>query len=226
LATKDWDRYVGTAKVLVVGHDPRLQKSNTMADFCFFANYYFDQVDDPQYLKKRALAKSVFEFVGDISGGKYRDPEIYITNLCNDPLPSAPKGKTVYIPNAKALQGLEHIRDVLYKTNIEVIFAMSEQVNYWLQELGFYDSQDGYRNDAKPKRAGTESHPRYYAPSVNGCFKKICGNEYKADNRHSIFPILHFKNYPPEGRFLTYRPSYDRMRTTVSTLKMTHEGVD
>jgi len=29
------------AKVLIIGHDPRLQQSDTMAGFCFFADYYF-----------------------------------------------------------------------------------------------------------------------------------------------------------------------------------------
>ena len=32
-----------TSKVLIIGHDPRLQTSQTEAEFCFFANYYFKE---------------------------------------------------------------------------------------------------------------------------------------------------------------------------------------
>jgi len=214
-ACKDWDRFADIAKVLVIGHDPRLHNSPTIAEYCFFANYFFDKIQDGQYSRKHALAKSVFDFVDDISIGRYSPTQVYITNLCNSALPAAPNGKTVYIPRSKATTGVRHIREILSKTNIEVIFSMSAQVNYWLQELGFYDSGNGFREDARPKENGTATHPHYYASTIEGSFRKICGNEYKADNKYSLFPILHVKSYPLKDKFLIYSQNYQRMKSTL-----------
>lgn len=50
-----------TAKVLVIGHDPRLQKSNTIAEYCFFADYFFRPLPkSPSELRKYKLAESLF----------------------------------------------------------------------------------------------------------------------------------------------------------------------
>ena len=41
---KDWNPLIEngvTPKVLLIGHDPRLQSSETIADYALFSNYYF-----------------------------------------------------------------------------------------------------------------------------------------------------------------------------------------
>ena len=40
MRTKIW-RNLEKAKILAIGHDPGLQRSPTIADYCFFADYYF-----------------------------------------------------------------------------------------------------------------------------------------------------------------------------------------
>jgi hypothetical protein len=165
IATRDWGD-LEKARVLVIGHDPRLQKSPTIADYCFFADYYFKPVpSEPRETKKYSLAKSVFDCVRDITSECYRDEEVYITNLCNEALPSALPNHTVFISREKAEEGLGHIREVLSKAKIEFIFPMSTQVNYWLQELGFYSSGDNFVERAKPSPHGIKNDQPYYEVS-------------------------------------------------------------
>jgi hypothetical protein len=218
-ATKDWGN-LQEAKVLVIGHDPRLQKSSTIADCCFFANYYFRPMPTQKNeQRKYSLAKSVFDYIRDITSKYYQDEEIYLTNLCNDALPNAPEGKTVFIPLEKAENGLKNIRRVLSNAKIEFIFPMSMQVNYWLQKLGFYNSNNGFVECAKPSLVGIENEPPYYKESVGGQFRSICGYRYVGDDKYNLFPILHVKNYPPDDRFLTYQLNYEQMREEICAIK-------
>jgi hypothetical protein len=87
MKTKNW-RSIETAKALVIGHDPRLQESETIAPFAFFTDYYFRQEPtNPSERSKYGLAKVTFDQIVDITNGKTDPKSIYITNLCNDPLP-------------------------------------------------------------------------------------------------------------------------------------------
>ena len=90
---------------------------------------------------------------------KYTANQIVLTNLCNETLPHAPKGKTVFIPEDKGRQGICAIQDILGRTEVEVIFAMSAQVNYWLQKLEFYQPVTEYLLYAKPKEKGVLNNP-------------------------------------------------------------------
>ena len=99
------------AKVLVIGHDPRLQLSNEIAEYCFYANFYSkNDIKTRQDKRKRALATSVYECIFELTNNKFSTEEIYITNLCNGELPHAPKKKTVYIPIDKAKDGINRIK--------------------------------------------------------------------------------------------------------------------
>ena len=102
------------AKVLVIGHDPRLRETNTLASNAFFADYYFRSI--PTQRSERAkynLAEAVFGYIGYLTSYKYSADQIVLTNLCNFALPHAPKGKTVFIPEEKARQGINEINDML-----------------------------------------------------------------------------------------------------------------
>jgi hypothetical protein len=86
MKTEDWKPIV-TAKVLIIGHDPRLQKSDTIAPFALFADYYFRQKSTKSSERsKYGLAKSTFEQVIEITNSKFKPDTIYITNLCNESL--------------------------------------------------------------------------------------------------------------------------------------------
>jgi len=38
--TKDW-KAISEAKLLLIGHDPRFQESDTISEYSLFADYYF-----------------------------------------------------------------------------------------------------------------------------------------------------------------------------------------
>ena len=205
--TKPWGD-LSKAKVLIIGHDPRLQNSDDRAEFCFYADYFFKEIPKKRNeLQKYKLAEAVFAYISYLTSYQFTANEYYITNLCNKPLSPAPKNKTVFIPEAEALAGMEEIKNKLSKSKVKLIFAMSQQVNYWLQKLGFYEADPKFLKMAEPKEKGLASDPPYYDPKKPSAFKRICGNPYKVDDKYVLYPILHVKNYPLKGRF---KSSYEK----------------
>jgi len=189
------------AKILVIGHDPRLINSPTLADYSFFSDYYFKSIPSkPNEKAKYKLAEALFNYILYLTSYKYTSDELFITNLCNDPLPSA-NGKTVYIPEDKAINGIQEIREILSNSNIKLIFAMSQQVNYWLQKLGFYTSEDSFLRKSEPSQKGINSKPPFYFPSDKDAFRLICCRQFIADDHYKIIPILHVKNWPLKKNF-------------------------
>ena len=210
MRTVDW-KSKEKAKALVIGHDPRLQKSDTIADYALFANYFFEnKPKNYSELQKFKLAKSTFDQITEITNGIITTEEVYITNLCNVSLPHAPKGKTVLIPEIEAIEGLKNIQSILKENpTIEYIFPMSLQVNYWLQKLGFYNSNTDFVKEAEPKTKGLECINPYFDPKKAKTFLIICGNQYTSKNGNQIIiPILHSKNYPIKGNFSVYQENY------------------
>lgn len=206
------------AKVLVVGHDPRLQETDTLAAKALFGDYYFKAIPTRgNELAKYKLAEAVYGYVGYLTSYKYTARQIALTNLCNEGLPHAPRGKTVYIPEDRALKGIREMKDILSGSDIEVIFAMSAQVNYWLQKLEFYPAVGEYVAAAEPLAKGVEHNPPYYEQRRGRAFTLICGNRYLTKDQRSIFPILHVKNWPLRGGFVAaYKKSYE---TCINALK-------
>lgn len=214
LKCKDWGN-INKAKVLVIGHDPRLQRSNTIAEYCFFADYYFkDKTDDKQSKRKKGLAKSVFNLVFELTNQKYAAEEIYITNLCNEELPHSPKGKTVYIPEEKAVEGVNRIKNILKRGNFEYIFATSLQVNYWLQKLGVYSSESIFLENTEPVKRVTDNNKLYFRAKKAATFKIICGNIYKTnEEKINLIPVLHPKQYPLNSRMIKhYGYAYNKIK--------------
>lgn len=213
MQTKDW-KPLKAPKALLIGHDPRLQTSETIAEFALFTNYYFDNtIKDRNFKRKFGLATSALNQITEISNGTIKQDEIYVTNLCNSALPHAPRGKTVYIPEEKAIEGLENIKKILLQNpTIKYIFPMSLQVNYWLQKLGLYESKNGFVEKSTPKVKGVLNHSPFYEPTKLRTFILICGNNYDVRNSTQVvIPILHAKCYPLNSRFKAYVPAYERM---------------
>jgi hypothetical protein len=218
--TKPWGD-PNKAKVLVIGHDPRLQASNTLAGYCLFADYYekYHSRALPTTrteLSKYQLAKSVFDCIGDLTADKVNYKELLITNLCNKALGHAPPNKTVLIPEDKAMEGLTEIRNLLKNSQVKLIFPMSQQVNYWLQKLGFYSGDSIFLAKSEPKENGKKNTQPYYQPQETNVFKLICGNEYISDIQYKTYPILHTKNYPLKGKFTVYEENYARCKSAVA----------
>ncbi len=105
---------------------------------------------------------------------------------------------------------------------------MSQQVNYWLQKLGFYGTNTAFVEKSEPKKIGVINKPPYYTPSKSGAFREICGKKYLVDNQYYLFPILHVKSYPLEGNLLTtYGENYTNcvreIRNLINSLKVNNE---
>ncbi len=214
MQTLDWKPKQHIPRALLIGHDPRLQQSDTQAEYALFANYFFDKtIKDRAFASKYGLAASVFNQIIHITFGNIKPEEIYITNLCNSALPHAPKSKTVYIPEEKAIPGVEHIKKIIAENpTIEYVFPMSLQVNYWLQKLGFYFSSDEFVEKSAPKIIGIQNVPPYYEPKEKRTFLLICGNRYLAiGGTQIVVPILHAKNFPLNSQFAAYEPAYENI---------------
>src|SRR4030042_3882296 len=187
------------ARALVIGHDPRLKNSDTIAQYALFADYYFREVPtNTSEKRKYGLAKATFEHIKYLTHNKINPKEIYITNLCNESLPHAPKNRMVYIPIEKAKEGIKNIKEILRKNpSIEYLFPMSLQVNYLLQKLDFYTPDKEFLRLTEPSKRGLLNDPKYFQPKNNRTFLLICGNIYFQKNGyHKILPILHSIQFP------------------------------
>ena len=218
MKTKPWGD-PKTAKILVIGHDPGLQRSQTIAEYCFFADYYFKP--KPRQANERAkydLAASLFSCIRDLTAGQFSDKEVLITNLCNEEVLPSPSGKSNYIPRDMAEKGLKTIRELLVASSVKLILPMSQQVNYWLQKLGFYSTNTKFLENSEPQLSSIGSEQPYYQPRETKAFKEICGKKYIADGKYYLFPILHIKSYPLKGNFLTYEENYRDCKKDIKQL--------
>lgn len=191
------------AKVLVIGHDPQLVNSATIAEYCFFADYYMDKYKeikptDISEKKKYYFARALYLYINNLTNHKYKNDEIYITNLCNNEINRNTSG-TIYIPENEAKEGLIQIKYLLDNSKIEKVFAQSMQVNYWLQKLGLYSSNDNYIKLSEPIESfalNGEYVPYYIKQgNISSPFYKICGNEFNVGNKAKLYPIIHVKQY-------------------------------
>lgn len=200
------------AKALIIGHDPTLRATDTQAEYAFFANYYFNEEPHKRSEnRKYMLAKKTIEQIVEITGGKVRANEIYVTNLCNKMLPHS--DGVVKIPKEAAVEGIARIREILKSNStIQYVFPMSLQVNYWLQELGLYSSKDGFLESTRPKE--TSENERKFKPGHRLTFLMICGKQYEVIDGcgQIVIPILHPKQYPLKGNMKAYESCYEFIR--------------
>lgn len=215
------------AKALLIGHDPTLQNSKTQAGVTLFADLYFKYKDEEPKQKdekrKFKLAQKSFEQIAYITLGKIKDDEIYITNLCNTILykGKCDVGKTVKIPESKAKDGVKRIREILNNNpTIKYIFPMSLQVNYWLQELGLYNSNDNFLNDTKPIKNDDDIH--VFQPRKGKTFLSICGKQFKINGsgEQIIIPILHSKQFPLNKKTMSYNDCYQSIRNYFENIEL------
>ena len=221
MTTKDW-KSVETPKVLLVGENPTLQWSpDEVIEYVMFLDYYFKpQPEDNGERSRFVEAESIFSCIRSLTGGKYKAEEIYGTNLCLYQLKRAPHGKRVLIPANKVDEGLDHIVKVLVDNpSIEVVFAASIQVNYWLQRLEFYgDKNETFIYGAQPRQVGIVSSRPYYQPVNAKVFEAVCGNVYEIthpallERKVKIVPILPAKDFPLFDKSLEkFGDAYDRI---------------
>jgi len=203
------------ASILIIGHDPRLRKSNTLASYSLFADYYYKpRPQIPSEIAKYELASAALGMVETLVGRSLCASEVVVTNLCNRALPRPPSGKTVLIPTAEADAGIRELQEMVEHGSIRLVFSMSEQVNYLLQLLGFCQAVPEFLLNAEPKQKGLLNDPPYYEPNRRS-FQTICGRPLKGPFRSTVFPIVHPKNWPFTGQFQVYEELYNCCRENV-----------
>lgn len=216
---KDWnpiEQFNIKPKVLLIGHDPCLRRSDTIADYALFSDYYFKS--EPQNgsdKRKYGLAKNSLEQVLDITGSRYSPEDIYVTNLCNKAL-ERPKKGIVLIPEREAETGVKRLKKILEQfDSIEYVFPMSQQVNYWLQYFGLYQTETDFLDNAEPKQKGIDSNPPYYEAMNQKAkpFLEICGKVYDLGKGQKLIPILHTKKYSQLKKMGDYLSCYKQIRS-------------
>lgn len=216
MRTKDW-KAKEVAKVLVIGEDSNLQWSETVAKYAMFADYYFREFPEDHGERSRNVeSRHLFNHITKLADNGVRPEDIYVTNLCNDDVEQAPKGKRNFIPEAKALKGVDHIEWILSEyPSIKCVFAMSLQTNYWLQKTGFYGGDETFLHAAQPRHMGMESFPPYYQPVDGKALTTICGNIYDANKFPvKVIPILPAKDFPfSDQNMERYGEAYDKIRS-------------
>lgn len=215
MRTKDW-KATKEAKVLVIGEDSNLQWSETVPEYVMFADYYFRSFPQDHGERSRNVeARNLFDYIMKSTANRITPEEVYITNLCNDDVEPSPKGKRVFIPEAKAAKGIEHIEWILTQNpSIKHVLAMSLQTNYWLQNLGFYGEDSAFLAAAEPRRTGTENDQPFYQPVDGKAFSAICGNIYEAKKFPvKVVPILPAKDFPLSlQNYERYGEAYEKIR--------------
>jgi hypothetical protein len=198
-----------TARIFIIGHDPRLQKSAAEAEFVFFLEY----LSKPRskygpHASKYDLAKAVWEYISYLADKKVPLEELYVTNLCNEFLPHVHGSGTVLIPDYHARLGMETIQQVIEGGKFKVILPMAVQPFYHLCRLGFIDEDSelvkSFVSSARPSPSKAEQG--LYAQSGKAPFLKVCGRRFQ---HHGIpvVPILHIKQWDktgPKSRMVKY----------------------
>lgn len=196
-----------TAQVFVIGHDPRLQRSDAQAETVFFLDY----LDRPKpsvgsEARKYELAEAAVEYVRELTGGQVPLEQMYFTNLCNEFLPHPQRGGTVLIPDHVADRGLAEILRALDQGRPRVIIPMSLQVFYHLARSGFVEMDEGKR-EAFLRRAAAkpvDRARRAYVQSSPRAFLDVCGRQFLHRDT-PVVPVVHVKAWPVRGSFLAYQ---------------------
>jgi hypothetical protein len=195
-----------TARVFVIGHDPRLQKSDAQAASVFFLDYL--EPGRPTFGPEAAkydLASAAVEYMRYLTGGEVPLAEMYFTNLCNEFLPHPRKRGTVLIPDEVADRGIAAIEKALAHGKPQAIIPMSLQVFYHLARSGFVAMEHGERErflrKAAPKPGDGQGGA--YVQSTPRTFLDVCGRQF-LHGSIPVVPVLHVKTWPLKGRFKAY----------------------
>lgn len=194
------------ARVFVIGHDPRLQKSHAEAATVFFLDY----LEKPKptrssEARKYGLAEATVEYIDHLTGGTVALTDVYVTNLCNDFLPHAPKRSTVLIPDDVADRGIDAIQEALDQGKPQVMIPMSAQVFYHLGRSGFVSNQQA-ELERFIRAAAPHAEPAAqgaYRPVGRSPFLGVCGKLFH-HREVPVVPVLHVKQWPLGKRMRAY----------------------
>jgi hypothetical protein len=205
-----------TATILVIGHDPRLQRSPAEAEVAFFLDYLKRPYPDSRSeARKYDLAQAVCQYVNDLAGCDVPLAELYVTNLCNEFLEHAPRSRTVLIPDEQARRGLEHITRIAAGGHFRVILPMAVQTLYHLCRLGFIDEAlelAAFIQAARPRP--DKAAQGIYVQSGSAPFLDVCGRRFH-HRGVPVVPIVHVKQRPLKPRMTRYEEPMQHARQQV-----------
>lgn len=215
-----------TAKIMVIGHDPRLQRTQTQAVVAFFMDYLKDVAPrSPSEARKYGLAKAVWDYVADLAGGPLALSMLYVTNLCNEFLEHVPGSGTVLIPDDRARQGVEAIVRAIASGSFSLILPMAVQPFYYLCQLGFLDEDseliEAFIAGARPRPA--QAVLGLYAQSGSAPFLAVCGQRFH-HRGVPVVPIVHVKQWPLKPAMAKYTEPMQRARQQVQAVLRTELG--
>ena len=195
-----------TAVIMVIGHDPRLQRSRTQAAYAFFLDYLTRDRPEPcSEQRKYDLAQAVMDYLGYLAGRQVSPSKIYATNLCNEYLPKMGSG-TVLIPDDMAKRGVAAICEaVTAAKRLRVILPMAVQPFYHLCRHGFVEDWPelvaAFRKGACPSE--NKAAELVYQPTGKAPFLAVCGQLFHHKDT-PVVPIVHVKQWPLKAQFVRY----------------------
>ncbi len=212
---------VSKAKVLVIGHDPRLQRSEAQAQYAFFLDYLEKPIPlSPAEKRKYGLASSVVSYIRYLTGSALLLQDIYFTNLCNEFLKHPYGGGTLLITEGLANRGVAKIERTLLQGTFKLILSMTPQVFYHLVRTGFVANIDEslieFLSKARPSELAKQR--KAYQPSGRSPFLTVCGGKYYYHNDQiPIIPIVHVKQWPLNSRMAPHYDPLMKMAVTNAT---------
>ena len=211
-----------TTDIMVIGHDPRLQSSLAEAEYAFFMDYLDRFESIPSYApdkRKYALAHAVVDYVNSLAGYQISKDRLYVTNLCNEFLPSTLGEGTVLIPEPEAKRGYQTICGAIDQGHFKVIIPTSCQVFYHLCRLGFLDEKDEritqFVKSASPKKDKQEQGA--YVTAGKAPFLAVCGEKF----HHAgipVVPVLHVKQWPIKPRAIRYTDTMEKAKWVIGEI--------
>jgi hypothetical protein len=212
---------INSATILVVGHDPRLQRSKAEAKTAFFMDYLArPRPTRRPEARKYGLARAVWEYVGDLAGRHVLLADLYVTNLCNEFLEHAPDSGTVLIPDDLAKRGVEQIAQAVTAGHFKCILPMAVQPFYHLCRWGFIDEGDSelitrFLEGARPHPAKAEQG--VYTQSGSAPFLAVCGQRFHHRDV-PVVPIVHVRQWPLKPRMVRYTEPMERAQQEIQQL--------
>ncbi len=205
------------ATVMVIGHDPRLQRSDAQAGVAFFLDYLARPL--PRLSSERRkydLAHSLWDYVSDLAGAAVPLAELYVTNLCNEFLPRSVERGTVLIPDDAAVRGVALIAQAVSAGRFRVILPMGQQTFYHLCRLHFVDDNAelvaGFVAGARPR--GDKAVRGICEPVGRYAFVAVCGRMFH-HRGVPVVPILHVKNWPLKPALVRYAEPMQTARRNI-----------
>jgi hypothetical protein len=210
---------LNTASILVIGHDPRLQHGKAETEFVFFLDYLEKFEATPVHAptkRKYEFAQALVDYISALAGHPVRLDVLYVTNLCNEFLPSTQGQGEIFIPEREAMKGYQDICRIIDQGNFKLIIPTSCQIFYQLCRLGFPDEKDDridlFVKQASPKKPKQEMG--VYVPAGKAPFLEVCGERFH-HNGIPVVPVLHVKQWPIKNQLKKYINPMERARQAI-----------